>query len=83
MKTVRDMASSLRLEVDADHREAGWAANMGSIVVVRRSTEDVVCLFMLLAVQMCMITLPPVIMEVENGVLADVLSLQMGHFPLP
>ena len=83
VKTVRDMASSLRLEVDADHREAGWAANMGSIVVVRRSTEDVVCLFMLLAVQMCMITLPPVIMEVENGVLADVLSLQMGHFPLP
>ena len=44
------------LDVDAHHRKAGWAANMGSIVVVRRSTEDVVCLFMLLAVQMCMIT---------------------------
>ena len=29
------------------------------------------------------ITLPPIIMEVENGVLEDVFSLQMGYFPLP
>ena len=28
-------------------------------------------------------TLPPIIMEVENGVLEDVFSLQMGYFPLP
>ena len=61
VKTVCDMVSSLRFDVDAHHHKAGWAANMGSIVVVRRSTKDVVCLFMLLAVQMCMITLPPVI----------------------
>ena len=27
-------------------------------------------------------TLPPIIMEVENGVLEDVFSLQMGYFPL-
>ncbi len=27
-------------------------------------------------------TLPPIIMAVENGVLEDVLSLQMGYFPL-
>ena len=43
VKTVRDMVSSLRLDVDARRRKAGWAANMGSIGVVRRSTEDVVC----------------------------------------
>ncbi len=28
------------------------------------------------------ITLPPIIMEVENGVLEDVFNLQMGYFPL-
>ncbi len=28
-------------------------------------------------------TLPPIIMEVENGVLEDVFSLQGVHFPLP
>ncbi len=28
-------------------------------------------------------TLPPIIMEMENGVLEDVFSLQMGYFPLP
>ena len=28
-------------------------------------------------------TLPPITMEVENGVLEDVFSLQIGYFPLP
>ena len=28
-------------------------------------------------------TLRPIVMEVENGVLKDVFSLQMGYFPLP
>lgn len=44
VKTVRDMVSSLRLDVDARRRKVGCA-------VVRWSTEDVVCLFVLLTVQ--------------------------------
>ena len=37
----------------------------------------------LFPVKHCNTTLPPMIMEVETGVLEDVFSLQMGYFPLP
>ena len=33
--------------------------------------------------EMDSMTFPPIIIEVENGVLEDVLSLQMGYVPLP
>jgi len=49
VKTVRDMVSSLRLDVDARRRKAFMPG--GSRGIVRWSTEDVVCLLVLLTLQ--------------------------------
>ena len=49
---------------------------------VSRSSQDAICAERCITI-IITITLPPIIMEVENGVLEDVFSLQMGYFPLP
>ena len=67
---VRDILSSLQVDVDAHHDKAGWAANRWHIGVVRWSTEDVVCLFVFLKC-VCMIILsvfPSEFMQVSRTI---------------